>query len=165
MRFSEFIRPIVRGRNMIRIAEKKALIVRVREPLLRLQKQATYPHDERKTKKSHRDAGMHQRTAVAILMGLGQFIVWVTTKETPYSSRSFTMHRLTWDLVDRSKRQTKREPCRKKSEKAGQPSSIQNAISDSQYRFVRATLSKSLKTKYDQRRQQVFHTYIANYLR
>ena len=38
MRFSEFIRPIIRGRKMIRISGKKALIVRVEEPLLRLQK-------------------------------------------------------------------------------------------------------------------------------
>ena len=59
-----------------------------------------------RTEKPHRNAGAHQRTTVAISMGLGQFIVWGTAKETLFASRSYGIHCLTWNSVDLSKRQT-----------------------------------------------------------
>ena len=58
------------------------------------------------TKNSQWDSDLHQRTTVTLSMGLGQFIFWDMAKETLFVSRSYRIHHLTWDLVDRSKRQT-----------------------------------------------------------
>ena len=52
-----------------------------RELLLRLRK-ATYLHNESEQKKSYWDVGNHRRTAVAILMGLRQYIFHGSVKET-----------------------------------------------------------------------------------